>query len=43
MVVDGRAALIGARLGERFSGHFGSGPAFVAAAGRTLAALREGR
>ena len=31
------------RDGERFSGHWGSGAAFVAAARTTLAALREGR
>jgi sugar-specific transcriptional regulator TrmB len=43
LVVDDRAALIGARQGETFSGHWGSGPAFVAAATRTLTALREGR
>lgn len=43
LVVDDRAALIGARDGERFSGHWGSGSAFVAAAKTSLAALREGR
>lgn len=42
LVVDNRAALIGARDGDRFSGHFGSGVAFVAAARLTLGALREG-
>lgn len=41
LVVDDRAALIGGRDGERFSGHFGSGRAFVAAARRTMASLRE--
>lgn len=43
LIVDGRAALVGARQGEHFSGHWGSGPAFVAAARRTLTALKEGR
>jgi sugar-specific transcriptional regulator TrmB len=43
LVVDARAAVIGARNGDSFSGHFGSGPGFVAAALRTFAALREGR
>jgi sugar-specific transcriptional regulator TrmB len=43
LIVDGRAALIGARMGDRFSGHFGSGAAFVAAASRTMAALKEER
>ncbi len=43
LIVDGRAALIGARLGDRFNGHFGSGPAFVAAALHAMRALREGR
>ncbi len=43
LIVDDRAALIGARHVDRFNGHFGSGPAFVAAAARTMAALREGR
>ena len=40
LVVDGRTALIGTREGERFSGHWGSGSAFVAAATNTLAHLR---
>lgn len=40
LVVDDRGALIGAREGDRFSGHWGSGVAFVAAATRTIAALR---
>lgn len=40
LVVDDRGALIGARDGDRFSGHWGSGTAFVAAAARTIAALR---
>src|SRR5690606_16081456 len=39
MVVDDRAALIGARNGERFSGHFGSGAAFIAAARLVLASF----
>ena len=43
LVVDERAALIGSRDGDRFSGHWGSGPAFVAAARCAAAALREGR
>jgi hypothetical protein len=43
LVVDQRAALIGARQEGRFSGHFGSGEAFVAAARVTLDALREVR
>lgn len=42
LVVDARAALIGSRDGEKFSGHWGSGPAFVAAARHACAALREG-
>lgn len=42
MVVDGRAALIGVREGDRFTGHFGSGSAFVAAARLTLDALLRG-
>lgn len=41
LVIDERGALIGARDGDRFSGHWGSGVAFVAAAARTMAALRE--
>lgn len=41
MVVDHRSALIGARSGERFSGHFGHGPAFVAAAERVLRSFKE--
>jgi sugar-specific transcriptional regulator TrmB len=41
LVVDSRAALIGSREGERFAGHWGSGAAFVAAARRSCAALRE--
>jgi sugar-specific transcriptional regulator TrmB len=43
LVVDSRAALIGSRDGDRFSGHWGSGAAFVAAARRACATLREGR
>ncbi|HPF60993.1 MAG: TrmB family transcriptional regulator [Gemmatimonadetes bacterium] len=43
MVVDHRAALIGARRADHFTGHFGSGAAFVAAAERTIDALRGGR
>lgn len=43
LVVDDRAAVIGARHGDRFNGHFGSGPAFVAAARRAMQAIREGR
>ena len=40
LVVDNRGALIGARDGDRFNGHYGSGDAFVAAARHTLSALR---
>ncbi len=43
LVVDTRTALIGSRDGERFSGHWGSGVAFVAAARRACAALKEGQ
>jgi sugar-specific transcriptional regulator TrmB len=43
LVVDARAALVGARAGEGFSGHWGSGTAFVATAARALAALKDGR
>lgn len=43
MVVDARAAVIGSRNGDRFTGHFGSGAAFVAAAARTFDALRGTR
>jgi sugar-specific transcriptional regulator TrmB len=43
LVVDNRAALNGARNGERFTGHWGSAPSFVASVQRTLTALREGR
>ena len=43
LVVDERSALIGSRDGDRFSGHWGSGAAFVAAARCATAALREGR
>ena len=43
LVVDERAALIGSRDGDRFSGHWGSGIAFVAAARSATAALRNGR
>lgn len=43
LVVDNRAALLGAREGDRFTGHWGSGAAFVAAVRTSLAALREGR
>ncbi len=39
LIVDDRAALIGRRDGERFAGHWGSGPAFVAAARETFTAL----
>ena len=42
LVVDDRAALIGSRDGDRFSGHWGSGAAFVAAARRACAALQGG-
>lgn len=42
LVVDGRAALVGARDGDRFSGHFGSGLAFVAAARMAFHGLRGG-
>jgi len=40
LVVDDRGALIGARDGDRFNGHYGSGAAFLAAAHHTLSALR---
>jgi sugar-specific transcriptional regulator TrmB len=43
LVVDDRAALIGSRAGEHFSGHWGTGTAFVAAAHRACLALKEGR
>ncbi|HEY4320035.1 MAG TPA: helix-turn-helix domain-containing protein [Gemmatimonadales bacterium] len=43
LVVDRRAALIGSRHGDTFSGHWGRGPAFVAAARRACAALRAGQ
>lgn len=43
LIVDDRAALLGAREGDRFTGHWGSGAAFVAAVRTSLAALREGR
>jgi sugar-specific transcriptional regulator TrmB len=43
LVIDDRAALIGSRDGDRFSGHWGTGTAFVAAARRACLALREGR
>jgi sugar-specific transcriptional regulator TrmB len=43
LVVDDRAALVGSRDGDRFSGHWGSGAAFVAAARCATAALKEGR
>jgi sugar-specific transcriptional regulator TrmB len=43
LVVDTRAALIGTREGDRFSGHWGSGAAFVAAARHACAALRGGK
>lgn len=42
LVVDDRAALIGSREGDRFSGHWGSGSAFVAAARHALAQIRSG-
>lgn len=41
MIVDGRSALIGARNGDRFGGHFGHGPAFVAAAERVVLTMKE--
>jgi HTH-type transcriptional regulator, sugar sensing transcriptional regulator len=43
LVVDERTALIGSRDGDRFSGHWGSGAAFVAAAQCATTALKEGR
>jgi hypothetical protein len=43
LVVDERSALIGSREGDRFSGHWGSGAAFVAAAQCATTALKEGR
>ena len=43
LVVDDRAALIGSRDGELFSGHWGSGTAFVAAAHRACMALKGAR
>ena len=42
LVVDDRGALIGSRDGARFSGHWGSGIAFVAAARSAITALKEG-
>ena len=42
LVVDDRTALIGSRDGERFSGHWGTGIAFVAAARHACAALKAG-
>jgi sugar-specific transcriptional regulator TrmB len=41
LLVDGSAALIGTRSGDRFDGHFGHGAAFVAAAGMAYTALKE--
>jgi len=41
LVVDNRGALVGSRDGDRFSGHWGSGTAFIAAARHTLMALRH--
>jgi sugar-specific transcriptional regulator TrmB len=41
LLVDGTAALIGSRTGDRFDGHFGHGAAFVAAAELAFNALRE--
>lgn len=43
LVVDDRAAVIGARQGDSFAGHFGTGAAFVAAAERSIDALMGGR
>lgn len=43
MVVDDQVAVIAARNGDRMSGHFGANPTFVAAALKSLDALREGR
>jgi len=43
LIVDARAALIGARRGEQFTGHWGTSPPFVAAARHASAALRSGR
>jgi sugar-specific transcriptional regulator TrmB len=43
LIVDRRAALVGSRDGERFSGHWGSGPAFVAAARRACSTLKGDR
>lgn len=43
MIVDATVAVVGARHGDKMTGHFGSGAAFVAAAGKTFDALREGR
>jgi hypothetical protein len=43
MVVDDQVAVIAARVGDRMSGHFGANPTFVAAALKSLDALREGR
>jgi sugar-specific transcriptional regulator TrmB len=43
LVVDDRAALSGARNGDRFAGHWGSAPSFVASVRRALTALQEGR
>ncbi len=41
MVVDDRAALIGSRQGDRFTGHWGAGPAFVAAARQVITTLGQ--
>ncbi|HEY4099731.1 MAG TPA: helix-turn-helix domain-containing protein [Gemmatimonadales bacterium] len=41
LVIDDRAALIGARSGDRFSGHWGTGTAFVAAARHVCHELRN--
>jgi sugar-specific transcriptional regulator TrmB len=43
MVVDDKSAVIGARNGDKFGGHFGSGSAFVAAARVSFRSLWEGK
>jgi len=43
LIVDARAALIGSRDGEQFTGHWGTAPAFVAAARHACARLRNER
>ncbi len=42
LVVDDRAALIGSRQGDHFTGHWGAGSAFVAAARQVITTLGQG-